>query len=411
MTKKITLSVINENGKVIKRITRILRQNNEIFYKGYLYKLRDYRVSGKRRKIIVLGTGYLVSNKKATIKSPVISKLPKRIPKTSNIKIHKFFTTKITINKEFDNSFLNEKKYIKAYKKFLDIPNMEHRDWYTNKYITDMVNEAELEYVEPEGKYGNGYYKYNNSVGYAIHSLHTYDEGSYYGMPMHKLAAQAFDMNVNNSAKDPELIPDFNKKSINELREIYSIVQARVDKDYPDGYIYLYRLVDKNMKLQGNVGDKVTLPTYNVSNWTHSPEANNNLMKLSERANLKPIVVMAKIPTDKILLYASAFQTHEFVGEESEVNILGNGIDSYIVYKHGEDKRSELYDEMYDEEKLLYDIRTTFGDKTKANKIDQFNLLEKRPNWTQEGYPENEEDKLAHNKNIKKLLNDLLLEL
>ena len=75
MTKKITLLVIDENGKVIRPITRILRQNEEVFYKGYFYKLRDYIIDAKKRKAIVLGTGYIAPGKNVITKSPKKSKI------------------------------------------------------------------------------------------------------------------------------------------------------------------------------------------------------------------------------------------------------------------------------------------------------------------------------------------------
>ena len=75
MSERTAFAVINKSGKVVEYTSRIPYQYGQVFYKGDIYQLKNPLPGMKAKKIIVLGTGYPVSNKKAIMKSPRKSKI------------------------------------------------------------------------------------------------------------------------------------------------------------------------------------------------------------------------------------------------------------------------------------------------------------------------------------------------
>ena len=70
MSERTAFAVVNKSGKVVEYTSRIPYQYGQVFYKGNIYQLKNPQPGVKSKYIIVLGTGYPVTNKKAITKSP-----------------------------------------------------------------------------------------------------------------------------------------------------------------------------------------------------------------------------------------------------------------------------------------------------------------------------------------------------
>ena len=70
MSEVTAFAVVSKSGKVIEYTSRIPYQYGQVFYKGNIYQLKNPLPGMKAKRIIMLGTGYPVSNKKAIMKSP-----------------------------------------------------------------------------------------------------------------------------------------------------------------------------------------------------------------------------------------------------------------------------------------------------------------------------------------------------
>ena len=68
--ERTSFAVVNKSGKVVEYTSRIPYQYGQVFYKGNIYQLKKSLPDMKAKYIIVLGTGYPVSNKKAIMKGP-----------------------------------------------------------------------------------------------------------------------------------------------------------------------------------------------------------------------------------------------------------------------------------------------------------------------------------------------------
>lgn len=83
MSERTAFVVVNKRGKVVEYTSRIPYQYGQVFYKGDIYQLKNPLPGMKAKRIIMLGTGYPASHKKAIMKSP----------RKSSIKVKPTFTS------------------------------------------------------------------------------------------------------------------------------------------------------------------------------------------------------------------------------------------------------------------------------------------------------------------------------
>ena len=80
MSERTAFAVVNKRGKVVEYTSRIPYQYGQVFYKGDIYQLKNPLPGMKAKRIIMLGTGYPASHKKAIMKSPRKVSKPKVKP-------------------------------------------------------------------------------------------------------------------------------------------------------------------------------------------------------------------------------------------------------------------------------------------------------------------------------------------
>ena len=143
---------------------------------------------------------------------------------------------------------------------------------------------------------------------------------------MQTLAAKAFGLpedNVDENLYNTEI----QDGDIEVMNKIWSATQDQLKEEYPDGFIELYRMVDRKNLPEAESGDVVQLPVRNVSYWAEKDDIYGDIGEVLRETLEDPILVKAMIPIESVLYTPSIINT----GEWREYGVIGTNIDSSLV--------------------------------------------------------------------------------
>ena len=173
----------------------------------------------------------------------------------------------------------------------------------------------------------SGVYKQEDNAAFLFATLLYGDDG----ISIQKAAAKAFDLNSENVTKENFYeYEEPQENAIKELKKVYNLTQEYMNKKFPDGFINLYRTVRGNLFQDSDINSKITLKTYNVSNWTESLDSSKDI---EQTFGNNFTTIFAKVPIKNVLLHHDITDVESQEEDWKEVNLIGESFEGVVSNK------------------------------------------------------------------------------